>query len=497
MGAGEDACATRVTPAGVVLDPYPNIQIGLSAHWQYRPAAAFDGERWLAVWVEQKGLRENDIRGVVLDAQGVPVAPAFTICSAAGYQNLPAVCAADSGWLVAWQDYRTGGQLDKLYAARVTRTGEVLDPDGLPVATSSNVNRYPAIAFDGTNWMVVFWTWVTDDENYHIYGARVTPSGAVLDPNGFDIVQIVYGIGWNNHISLGLAFDGMNYLMVWPDYRNGQYDIYGARVTPSGFVLDPNGFTVCRAGGDQEFARLAFGNDRYLAVWHDIRAGDNVYATLVDPGGASTDTVGIRISTASDGAFDPAVTFAGENFLVGWTDTSAGDRDVFLARVSPTGDVLDPSGVAAAATRETEEYPAVAGGGPADQALVLMHSYASAPWQCSRIWGAVYSEYTGPSGVDHGPGSGQNNVAGPIPSPSSGSSRITLALEEPGVVAFEVVDVLGRVVQARRWARLPAGRLAVDLDAVDDRGRPLRGGVYFVRVKAGETSYVRKWVVLR
>src|SRR5262245_31041279 len=67
-----------------------------------------------------------------------------------------------------------------------------------------------------------------------------------------------------------VAFDGSNYFVVWADSR-GQGDIYGARVTPAGQVLDVGGIAVSTESHDQSNPEVAFDGTNYFVVWTDTR----------------------------------------------------------------------------------------------------------------------------------------------------------------------------------------------------------------------------------
>lgn len=77
----------------------------------------------------------------------------FGICTMATYEIYPCAIYQNNQYYVFWTDYRSA-PLYSLYGARVSATGTVIDPDGKFLATDSVYN--PKVAFDGTNFLVVW-----------------------------------------------------------------------------------------------------------------------------------------------------------------------------------------------------------------------------------------------------------------------------------------------------------------------------------------------------
>ena len=187
---------------------------------------------------------------------------------------------AGASFLVAWSDFRTG-QSD-VYATRVSTAGTVLNPSGISISGGAGTQVEPGVAFDGTNSLVVW----RDPRagNYEIFGARVSQAGVVLDAAGKRITTS--GFKQSNP---AVAFDGTRYLVVWEDDRlDVNYsDIFGARVDTAGTVLDTSGIQISTAPGIQDLPEVS-GNGSFFVAWRDQRSGTNldVYGTGVNDAGS-------------------------------------------------------------------------------------------------------------------------------------------------------------------------------------------------------------------
>src|SRR5204863_5902053 len=121
-----------------------------------------------------------------------------------------------------------------IWGARISAAGTVLDTTAIAVSSASGSQTYPALSGNGTDSFVVWQDGRGSTTN--IYGARVNTSGTVLDTNGIAVCLSDSPCRFP-----ALANLGPDYLIAWEDDRNSSTssaDIYGARVTSAGSVLD-------------------------------------------------------------------------------------------------------------------------------------------------------------------------------------------------------------------------------------------------------------------
>lgn len=352
---------------------------------QYAPQVAYDGSNFLVVWEDDRaaefGPAGRDIYGARVTASGVVLDSAgIHICGAPRVQKAADVAFGSGVYLVVWQDHRT--EPSKIYGCRLSPDGEVLDPDGFRISTGGGNKLAPSVGFDGTNFMVVWSDY--RNGNGDIYFARVSPSGEVLDTEGVPVCLA------NTHQTYPtVAFGGDQYLVVWQDSRDGNNDIYGARVATDGSVIDSTGgFVISDGTGSQESPEISFGDGQYLVVWQDSRAGSfDIYGARVTTDAAVLDTAGITINTDADVQELPAASYDSDNFLVVWR-SAAGSVKIRAARVTPNGEVLDPDGIGISlSSRQIVRTPAVAFGG-GHHLVVWADVRSSAPNYYFDIFGA-------------------------------------------------------------------------------------------------------------
>lgn len=177
---------------GAKLDLSP---ISIGGSFSLHPRVSRLGNRWLVAW-EQHPTHDDPHAGVVgnfVDGGG-GAGSSFTVSAGGGAYNLnPAIAANPDTALVAWSESRAGFNNLDIYGRRVLANGGLLDGAELALSTAPNSQTLPALGWDGGEFVALFQDPrnipVFFDEHLDIYGTRLTSGGQVLDPDGFPVAN--------------------------------------------------------------------------------------------------------------------------------------------------------------------------------------------------------------------------------------------------------------------------------------------------------------------
>ena len=255
---------------------------------------AFGGDKYLVTWTDSRregtGPGDKDIYARFISGSGTPLGSDFKVSGAAGADS--AAAFDGSNYLVTWREDVNDTDI----------YGRLVDPSGVlltsPFLIDGNAfpsdSSNPAVLFDGTKYLVVF----TDEvggqgsETWDLFGRFVTTAG-VVQPTRLTIDNASEAQRFPT-----LAFDGSQYLVTWNDGLRFS-DANATNVTIKGRFFHSTGavasakFTIYTPDGSKLplFGPVLFDSKRFFAVGS---LGD----TLTD-NGAITDFTNIVV----DGQF--------------------------------------------------------------------------------------------------------------------------------------------------------------------------------------------------
>lgn len=232
--------------------------------------------------------------------------------------------------LVIWSDAREYTLVNpaELYGARIQKNNFLLlDSLGLKLSETAGISGFLACASDSTNFLVV--TQELEAQIFDSTGNPVCASFQISSHNGASTL-------------ISATFGGGSYFVVWQDLPYSQGNIYGARISPAGTVLDTNAILINTGYTDQFFPSTCSGPGCYLVAW---RRGNNqrkIYASRVAYDGTLIDTNEILIASSSPDREKPQVAFGDSLWLIVFeAGTLCGG--IFAVRLDINGNVLDPN----------------------------------------------------------------------------------------------------------------------------------------------------------
>lgn len=264
---------------------------------------------------------------------------------AAAEHDHPRIAVSPNGsFVVVWVDRRSGSA--DIYLQR-------FGADWNPVGTNRRINddtgtayqSEAAIAAGFSGSYSVVWkdyrngTYPFDPE---IYLQRFDTSLAPIDTNRVLTVELPDSLKETPDIALSPWGGGV---VVWADYRNRNWDIYGQLIDGSGTRVGGNFRVNDDQGTAQQHApRVAVSSEGWFAVvWYDNRPGnDDIYVQRFDP---QARALGANVRVNSDPgatrqAFPDVATDGAGHFTVVWVDWRNGiypaNPDVYTRKFDTT-----------------------------------------------------------------------------------------------------------------------------------------------------------------
>jgi hypothetical protein len=439
--------------------------------YQEEPSVAFDGEKYLVVWIDERsGAGKYDIWGQFVGQSGALIDTNFPICVAESIQSGPIVCFGDSNYLVVWWDHRNETP-STLHCRMISTTGALLDTE---FALGDTNGWLQDIAFNGSNFIVVWWYYGT----YKICYRFISADGVPLD--------VIYTIPptASQHVGPQIAFSGSNYLVVWEDIPPGSqpWSICGCRVSDSGVPLDTS-FLIIQGENLQIIPDVASSGDNYLVI---ASTRDTIFGRIVSLQG---EPIGEPFPVATDSPrVMCSVIWTDTAYLVTWEEETGikAATDIYGQWVSKNGTLMGLHFVICDAYHY-QMAPVSAYG----------DSNCLVAWDDTRgpdydIYGSIIPRY----GVEEQTELRVKNLELKVsPNPFIQKTVIELrSLEIEELGELQIYDLVGRVVKS---FAIPDNRPPITTiiwDGTDDFGREVRNGIYFLKIKVESETKLKKLI---
>lgn len=324
----------RVKPDGTVLDPNGILLSTRPDDDNVHPRVAGGGGVFLVVWQIDIEGTYSDLGAALVGTGGV-VKKQWGLSFVDNGQYSPDVAWNGQLFLATWQDEPDPGDED-VYGARVLASGLTLDgcssdscpngdDPGLAIALGAG-NQLAPVVTAANGLFLVGWTGDTDPARTTVRHTAVALNGFSLDQTGADITA-----GPGAQSLPAVAGNGGTVLWAWPDRKAGGSSNVRATLQKPGnesnYVADvtpPGGIAVSAAKGDQTAPAATKRNSHFVVAWSDMRNGNlDVFAARVGIAGAVLDTNGVAIATGAAAQQAPALASSGAKVLVAYT---SGDR---------------------------------------------------------------------------------------------------------------------------------------------------------------------------
>ena len=552
-----DIYAQRYSSDGTALGSNFKVNDDSGIEWQSSPSIGVNiAGNFFVVWEDGRN-DWGDIYAQRYSSDGTALGSNFKVNDDIGFanQDSPSIGVDAAGnFIIVWKDWRNA--IGEIYAQRYSSDGTALGANFMVNDDSVFVGCYsPSIGVDATGNFVVVWK---DERNGDgdIYAQRYTANGTAIGTN-FK-VNDDNGSDWQSYPSIGMNAAG-NFVVVWRDERNSGYSIYAQRYNAGGTALGAN----FKVNDDSIFTNQhspsigvdAAGN--FIIVWMDHRNGNwDIYAQCYSADGTALGAnFKVNDDNISANQYLPSIGVdAAGNFIVAWMDKRNGERDIYAQRYNAGGTAFGANFmVSDDSSGAWQESPSI-GVDATGNFVVVWEDYRN------DVHGDIYSQRYGADGnpigqnflvtketyneqfspdvqlkngliyntwvSNHVGGTGYDIWANVLdwnnptviiepatlvsnyilyqnyPNPFNPTTTISYALPNSSKVELVIYNPLGQRVRTLVQGQQASGQHQVQWNGRDDKGNSVASGVYVYRLQAKSSNgekivKVKKMVLLR
>ena len=465
---------------------------------QFLPSVAMDAvENFVVVWYDYR----NDNFDIYFQrysntGTAIGVNTKVNDDTLGASQEHPVIAMDPTGnFVIAWSDNRHENY--DIYFQKYTGIGGVLGTNTLVNDDVDSTKQWnPAISMDPAGNFVISWI---DERNGNrdVYFQRYTSAGGALDANA----KVNDDSGANMQTAHDIAMDPTgNYVITWQDFRNSTWDIYFQLYNSNGSASGVNTKVNDDPGSNfQMYPSISMDPaGDFVIVWQDYRNAnyDIYFQRFTGAGLALESNTKVNDDTGTMHQKIPAVSMDGSgNFVVVWQDNRYGEYnpDIFGQRYFANG---NPNGgnyrIVSEGPNEKETSPAVC----ADNSAIVF------AWQDNRReneWD-IYAKIVGwnwngvaTSADEIYIHSKDFSLSQNYPNPFSRSTNISFSISKQEEVNLSVYNTIGRKIATLVNEKLPAGTYRYEFHP--QNASP---GLYLYKLTKGlGHAEVRKMIIVK
>ncbi len=401
----------------------------------------------------------------------------------AGFSYWPGIAVSGPDLHVVWEDDRSGDT--EVYYKNSTDGGNSWSNDDL-LTSAAGPQGMPSVAIVGGGVHVV-WVDFSLMGNSEIYYCRSTDGG-----NSWETpVQISNAAGFSEHPSIA-AYESYVHV-AWHDSRHGftNNEIYYRRSTDDGITWG----VETRLTENDNFSNIpsvAVAENNVHVAWEENRDGnfEMYYKSSTDNG----QTWGTDERLTNDGAdsYYPSLAASGQNVHLVWQDMRDANEEIYYKVSNDCGASWDPD------VRLTEDASI-----SQNASICVSGAKVHVAWADERPgnWEIYYKRNpTGNTGVAELTNDAKSVIhLTAMPNPFTNMTTVSFGVEHSAErIGLSIYDATGRLVKSfYQISSIENQKSSVVWDGTDQANRELAGGVYFVKLEAGDFSATEKILLVR